>query len=66
MKVTMEFARAQRREKDKKTLRNKGEQFLYIQLRRDFGYSKIYGVSIVEYVESLKKEIAEEIAKESK
>ena len=60
MKIPREVSIAERRQKDKNTLKKKGEQFLYNQLRRDFGHGKIYGVPIVEYVESLKKEIAEE------
>ena len=60
MKLTRQDFIEDRRQKDKNTLKKKGEQFLYNQLRRDFGHGKIYGVPIVEYVESLKKELSAE------
>ena len=63
MKMTMEFAIAKRREKDKKTLKTKGKQILYNQLRRDFNYQNIYGMTINEYIKSLEEEIAQEESK---
>ena len=63
MKMTMEFVIAERRQKDKKTLKTRGKQFLYNQLRRDFNYHNIYGMTINEYVKSLEDEIAEEESK---
>ena len=57
--VLFQMTLNERKDFDKKVLREKGENKLYIGLRKQFSKG-IFGHTVHEYVEILKKEILEE------